>query len=847
MATTYTIQKGDTLTSIAKKYNTTVSALAKLNNIKDVNLIYAGNTLKIDGSSSGSTSTTSRYAVELAEFEIQANTARTMYITWKCSLQNTKEYKVEWHYITGDKDKSGKVIWFYGGDATVPAEQLKQYVWTPSDLATKVRVRVKPISATHKVNDKDVNYYDGVWCDWLDFTFDPKALDKPSAPTAEIKNLKLTAELDNLNSELTHVQFEVVRNDKDVIKTSGKLAIKTGHVSFTHAVSAGHEYKVRCRTYKGSLNSEWSEYTASMGTSPAAITAGINTLKTMKTAEDDVTVYITWSHINTATGYTIQYTPDKRYFDASSGVTDVNVEQDENGSIKTYYYLTGLERGKEYFFRIRAKNDYGVSAWTAVKSVIVGTAPAAPTTWSLSSTAVAGEPMVLYWIHNSEDESDQTSAIIDLVVNGVVQKLEVTEKDKDGKLKSEYALDTSSYSGVTVIQWRVQTAGVFKNTDGTPAYGEWSVMRTITICEPPSVELYLMDDTHTPTNTVEHYPFLVWVKPGVENGHNPIGYHVSIVANEAYETIDSTGTTRTVGINEEVYSKYFDTILAKDPNLLLQLYPDDVDLENGVSYTIHCTVAMDSGLSAEDSHEFDVSWSEVLYTPNAAIGIDHGVYSAIINPYCLDESGNPIPNVILAVYRREFDGGFTEIESEILNKLGSYVIDPHPALDYARYRIVATSIETGAVSYVDLPAHPIGGKEIVLQWDEAWSSFDSPNGDATAEPNWTGSMLKLPYNIDVSDKYSPDVSLVNYIGRNHPVSYYGTHKGFTSTWNVDIDKKDEETIYALRRLATWPGDVYVREPSGTGYWANVTVSFGQTHKEVIIPVTLDIVRVEGGV
>jgi hypothetical protein len=108
-------------------------------------------------------------------------------------------------------------------------------------------------------------------------------------------------------------------------------------------------------------------------------------------------------------------------------------------------------------------------------------------------------------------------------------------------------------------------------------------------------------------------------------------------------------------------------------------------------------------------------------------------------------------------------------------------------------------------------------------------------------------MLKLPYNIDVSDKYSPDVSLVNYIGRNHPVSYYGTHKGFTSTWNVDIDKKDEETIYALRRLATWPGDVYVREPSGTGYWANVTVSFGQTHKEVIIPVTLDIVRVEGGV
>lgn len=44
---TYTVQKGDTLSSIAKKYNTTVNDIAKKNNIKNVNLIYAGQTLKI--------------------------------------------------------------------------------------------------------------------------------------------------------------------------------------------------------------------------------------------------------------------------------------------------------------------------------------------------------------------------------------------------------------------------------------------------------------------------------------------------------------------------------------------------------------------------------------------------------------------------------------------------------------------------------------------------------------------------------------------------------------------------------------------------------------------------------
>lgn len=44
---TYKIKKGDNLTKIAKKYNTTIKILAKLNNIKDVDKIYAGKTLKI--------------------------------------------------------------------------------------------------------------------------------------------------------------------------------------------------------------------------------------------------------------------------------------------------------------------------------------------------------------------------------------------------------------------------------------------------------------------------------------------------------------------------------------------------------------------------------------------------------------------------------------------------------------------------------------------------------------------------------------------------------------------------------------------------------------------------------
>ena len=161
---------------------------------------------------------------------------------------------------------------------------------------------------------------------------------------------------------------------------------------------------------------------------------------------------------------------------------------------------------------------------------------------------------------------------------------------------------------------------------------------------------------------------------------------------------------------------------------------------------------------------------------------------------------------------------------------------------------------TGAVSYYDLPGYPVNEPSIIIQWEEEYSSFDLiPDADSPADidqlatPVQTGSMLRLPYNVDVQDSYSPDVSFANYIGREHPVSYYGTQKGVTSSWSTEIPADDKETIYALRRLAAYMGDVYVREPSGTGYWAQVIVSFSLTHCAVTIPVSFDIKRVEGGI
>lgn len=80
--------------------------------------------------------------------------------------------------------------------------------------------------------------------------------------------------------------------------------------------------------------------------------------------------------------------------------------------------FTGLESGKEYFFRVRAVNSAGNSGWSDVASVVIGKEPSAPTTWSSTTTAMVGESLILYWIHNSQDGSYEKHAQLELNVDG---------------------------------------------------------------------------------------------------------------------------------------------------------------------------------------------------------------------------------------------------------------------------------------------------------------------------------------------------------------------------------------------------------------------------------------------
>ena len=890
---THTVVKGDTLSAIAKKYGTTVNYLAKLNNIANVNLIYVGQVLKISETvtvtpSKPSTSSTPVKSLPtqatITAFGLQADTDRTFFATWSWGRGYTDKFDIRWFYGTANNIK------FTGSTTSVDSidNSRPQSTYTPPENATYISFQVKPIATTHKVNDVDTPHWTAQWSTEKFYYMKDLPPDTPSGtPTVTLEDYTLKIEISGVSSGVDEVEFEIVQNDSKIYKV-GKSKPSTSVAKYSCNVSPGYDYKVRCRPVKNKIYGEWTGYSDNVHTKPNKPTE-ITELR----AVSETVVSLTWSKVTTAETYDIEYATVLDYLGASNASTTIN------NVAEPRYTITGLTSGEKYFFRVRAVNDQGQSDWTEASSIVLGGVPAAPTTWSSTSTAVVGEEMKLYWMHNSKDGSKETKAELKYTANNGTPVIKEVLKTNVSDDVSYYYLSTRSFTEGASIKWLVRTAGV------TGEYGPWSATRMISIYAPPSLSLILSNDqaASSAIKEVTKYPFYVTANAGPDS-QKPIGFHISVISKDSYETVDEYGNVKMIAEGQEIFSKFYDI---NTRTLSVKMTPGDIDLENNCRYELSCVVTMDTGLTEEEKVTFRVSLDETEYYPTAEVMFDEKTLSAYIRPYCTErpyifykvtynsadntykrtstvidplegssvnnaltdmddlvflgvdstststyftvvqsDRENLVENVTLSVYRHEYDGRFTTIATDISNTDSIYVTDPHPPLDSAKYRIVSTDTTTGNISYADLPGYTVGVKSVVIQWDETWSNLQVMGDDPIDEVTWAGSVLKLPYNIDVSDSNTMDVSLVEYIGRSHPVSYYGTQLGTSSTWNVEIPKTDKTTLYGLRRLAIYAGDVYVREPSGSGYWANISVSFSQKHREMTIPVTLEIKRVEGG-
>lgn len=874
------VVKGDCLWNIAKsvygdpyKWTQIADANGIAKSGKNKGLIFPGNLLKLPGITAGtsgggggstkpSTTPASSNKVTIDWWALDSGEDRNMFCTWSHTKDKTDHYEIKWYYGTGQGPE-----WRYGGDASVAYDAVKQYALTSvSASAKKVKLSIKPISQTYEKNNKTVYYWtDGVAVDSIyDYSNNPPG--KPDNPTVEYENGKLTISISNINpTELNckSIEFAVYQDNSLKYKTgNATINSETNYVEWICDVDNGHKYTVRCRAVRDGVYGDWTDFSEQIESVPDAPEKIISIRPQIisEQASRQYGVYLEWSIVQTADHYTIQWTTNPELFDTGQ-VESMDTDPEQGNKA----LITNIEIGHRYYFRVRAVNDAGNSTWTPIESVVLGQKPAAPTTWSNTSNGIIGENIILYWVHNATDGSLERYARLYMEIRdsahpelqpSIIQKVIENQKDPDDPNQvNSYTINTNDpeYSFVQqgfVIKWKVQTCGVIDE------YSDYSVEREINVYQQPTLTLDLKNQNDESINQVTEFPFYITATSS-PRAQTPISYYVEIVSNEKYETVDAVGKVKIVNIGDKVYQKYYDPNNVQDPwNFIIEMTPGNVDLKNDISYTLNGTVAMNSSLSASYSMDFTVFWSDYYFDVYGTVEFNKETLEANIQPYCNEFdndpiTGEPVPTLVqdcyLSVYRREYDGTFTLIASNIENSRDIYVTDPHPALDYARYRVTATSTVTGTISYGDIDALKVGEPYVVIQWAEEWSSFKSDDETGMVEPTWSGSMVKIPYNVDTSESVTPDVTLIEYVGRQHPVSYYGTHLGESATWNVDIPADDKETLYGLRRLQKWMGDVYVREPSGVGYWANITVSFNITHNEVVIPVTFNIKRVEGGI
>lgn len=726
-------------------------------------------------------------------------------------------YEVRWWYMAGG-------VWFDGGSSST---DINNATYNYPTNATRLWVEVKPVSKTYQDGNGNTQSY---WSSEAVHT-EISVLDLPpaqlSAPSVEIEKYNLTAKIENItDAKASYVEFEVVKDD--MVFNVGRVEVKTARAIYVCPIDAGGKYRVRCRAINVVSNKdvegEWSQYSSEIGAMPSAPTNVRIEIESTKS------VKVTWDECSTATSYKIEYTTNKLYFDASSEVKSQTVETN-------YCIIKGIEQGYDYYFRVKAINSKGESTWSDIVYKIVGTKPEPPTTWSLTASAIIGDPVILYWTHNSQDASKQYEAQVELTINGTADIITLdTSKDeiKDGETKIySYNVDLSKYTAGAEILWRVRSRGV------SLEYSDWSVQRKINTYAPPTIQLIVNGGV----GILEKYPFEIVAK-AAPSTQKAINFHISVTAESSYRTQDSTGTDVIVNSGSVIFNK---NISATSNNLTYSLMPQDCTLENNEPYKLTVTASMDSGLTATATMDFTVHWEEVTYYPDAKVAIDRNSVSAYISPICKDAEGTIVENVVLSVYRREFDGTFTEIASEIPNYGSVSVTDPHPGMDYARYRIVARNKNTNVLSYSDIAAYKVNEPGIIIQWDEEYSSFDSTGNYSPGVRKYHGSMVRLPYNVDTSESSDVDVSLVEYIGRRHPVAYFGTQIGKTDSWTCEIPRYDKETIYALRRLQQWMGTAYVREQNGVGYNAFVNITFSNKHDGLTIPITVSVKQVEGGI
>lgn len=580
----------------------------------------------------------------------------------KKKVSTTKKYfdcitnfTIKWYYKVDEESSQwylDKTITTANKNATNTSDDL----WSPPETAVRIKVTIKPNSMSYQSSKTKT-------AKW--FTVDPVTV--TDSDYDEIPNAPSVGDISFVGTKAKAIiSYDVASNDVDTIEVQSlrdnvhvrdfgpyEASKDTGITVFEEEFDIVGSYQLRARI--SSLDSDsgkykwspWSSWSSAIDTRPKTPE------KFSVVAYNKELLKATWEKVEGITQYEIEYVRDKvEYFD-SGMVSTVSV-----GDVGLYL-INGLDVGATWYFRIRSVNSNDKSEPSEVVSAVLATKPGPPSTWSLTTTAVitpdieTTEPLYIYWSHNSVDGSPQEWARLEFEISGTkYYHLHKNEnRDEYDELEDKVTelnlwtiniytdvdctipagtIYSQFYSGTAdTIRWMVQTKGLHDD------YSDWSVERIINAYAKPSLNIKLLDYEGIETNSISAYPLRI-IGDVTPYSQTPISYYVSVVSNESYETVDRYGNTVMINTGTEIFSRYLDT----NEQLDLTLGANDLELQNGVDYTLKVTAYLNSGLTAESELEFSVSWDKLdMPEPDAMVMYNDTYRYADILPYANDFIG----------------------------------------------------------------------------------------------------------------------------------------------------------------------------------------------------------------
>lgn len=469
-----------------------------------------------------------------------------------------------------------------------------------------------------------------------------------------------------------------------------------------------------------------------------------------------------------------------------------------NSTHASRWNISGLATGTTWFIRVRlAAGDadnptYG--AYSDIQSIDLSSAPVTPVLTLSNAVITEDGEVTASWVYVSTDSTGQQSAELAEIVNGNYIPMASLET-------AQYVTISAEDAGWSTGEEHQLTVRV---TSASGRETGWSDPVSVYVAQPIDCvisETSLKSRTVTVDGTTQTVTALTVMPMTVTvTGAGEGTTMLSIVRAETYH-VERPDESDIYGFEGETVATFSQTGEAQ-----ITIDRDDLigRLDDGALYTIVATVQDGLGQSASAEMSFVVMWDHQAQIPSGTVQIDTEHLAAMLTPIAPSGVGS---GDTCNIYRLSVDRPQLVYEGATY---GQVYVDPYPAVgEYGGYRFVMNTIDgdyitaDNELAWVDVPAE-VSVNANIIDFDEG--------------------RVMLQYNPDVSNSWKKDFKETKYLGGSVQGDWNPAVSRTSTVNSVAVTASDQETIEAMRRLATHAGICHVRTRDGSSYAADVQVS-----------------------